>query len=214
MWIGYLKDRQQLGFSCIKDIDSVEQLLDFTRTSKNSLTYIAQKNNKTFIFIFSKEMIVAIFIFLESSYIELDVDYRSFSSSQVCQSCVTKSDTSGFLTSPSQIQDYILKTRGGYDEFTSEEQKRLLKSILVKTSESDSREISINKFFLKILKLVDPVISDQRSWRILAELEKPHNFNMIQTTNQLTSSNRPKGFEKVTDDFESQLTKQKVLNQH
>ena len=29
---------------------------------------------------FSKEMIVAIFIFLESSYIELDVDYRSFSS--------------------------------------------------------------------------------------------------------------------------------------
>jgi hypothetical protein len=30
MWIGYLKDRQQLGFSCIKDIDSVEQLLDQT----------------------------------------------------------------------------------------------------------------------------------------------------------------------------------------
>ena len=213
MWIGYLKDRQQLGFSCIKDIDSVEQLLDFTRTSKNSLTYIAQKNNKTFIFIFSKEMIVAIFIFLESSYIARNVDYRSFSSSQVCQSCVTKSDTSGFLTSPSQIQDYILKTRGGYDEFTSEEQKRLLKSILVKTSESDSREISINKFFLKILKLVDPVISDQTFWRIFAELEKPNNFNMIQTKNQLTSLKRPKGLEKVTDDFESRLTKQKGLNQ-
>ena len=210
MWIGYLKDRQQLGFSCIKDIDSVEQLLDFTSTLKNSLTYIAQK---TFIFIFSKEMIVAIFIFLESSYIELDVDYRSFSSSQVCQSCVIKSDTSRFLTSPSQIQDYILKTRGGYDEFTSEEQERLLKSILAKIPESDYREISINKFFKKILKLVDPVISDQRFWRILAELEKPNNFNMIQTKNQLTSSKRPKGFEKVTDDFESRLTKQKVLNQ-
>ena len=27
MWIGYLKDRQQLGFSYIKDIDSVEQSL-------------------------------------------------------------------------------------------------------------------------------------------------------------------------------------------
>ncbi len=210
MWIGYLEDRQQLGFSCIKDIDSVEQLLDFTSTLKNSLTYVAQKSKKTFIFIFSKEMIVAIFIFLESSYIELDVDYRSFSSSQVCQSCVIKSDTSGFLTSPSQIQDYILKTRGGYDEFTSEEQERLLKSILAKIPESDYREISINKFFKKILKLVDPVISDQRFWRILAELEKPNNFNMIQTKNQLT---RPKGFEKVTDDFESRLTKQKVLNQ-
>lgn len=211
MWIGYLKDRQQLGFSCIKDIDSVEQLLDFTRTLKNSLTY---KSNKTFIFIFSKEMIVAIFIFLESSYIELNDDYRSFSSSQVCQSCVIKSDTSGFLTSPWHIQDYILKSRGGSDELTSEEQERLVKSILAKVPESDYREISINKFFKKILKVVDPVISDQRFWRILAELEKPHNFNMIQTTNELTSSNRPKGFEKVTDDFESRLTKQKVLNQH
>jgi len=48
-------DRQQLGFSCIKDIDSVEPLLDFTSTLNNSLTYIAQKSNKTFIFIFSKE---------------------------------------------------------------------------------------------------------------------------------------------------------------
>ena len=213
MWIGYLKDRQQLGFSCIKDIDSVEQLLDFTSTLKNSFTYIAQKSNKTLIFIFSKEMTVAIFIFLKSSDIELNVDYQSFPSSQVCQSCVIKSDTSGFLTSPSHIQDYILKSRGGSDELTSEEQERLVKSILAKVPESDYREISINKFFKKILKLVDPVISDQRSWRILAELEKPHNFNMIQTTNQLTSSNRPKGFEKVTDDFESRLTKQKVLNQ-
>jgi len=33
---------------------------------------------------------------------------------------------------------------------------------------------------------------------------------MIQPTN----SNRPKGFEKVRDDFESRLTKQKVLNEH
>lgn len=71
-----------------------------------------------------------------------------------------------------------------------------------------------NKFSKKILKLVNLVISDQRFWRILAELEKPHNFNMIQTTNQLTSSNRPKGLEKVTNDFESRLRKQKELNQH
>ena len=37
---------------------------------------------------------------------------------------------------------------------------------------------------------------------------------MIETTNQLISLDRPKGFEKVTDDFESRLTEQKVLNQH
>lgn len=43
MWIGDLKDRQQLGFSCIKAINSVEQLLDFTSILKNSLTCITQK---------------------------------------------------------------------------------------------------------------------------------------------------------------------------
>ena len=37
---------------------------------------------------------------------------------------------------------------------------------------------------------------------------------MIQTKNELTTSNRPKGFEKVKDDFDSRLKKQKVLNQH
>jgi hypothetical protein len=54
MWVGYLRDREQLGFNCIKDINSVEQLLDFTSNLKNSFTYIAQKGNQTFIFIFSK----------------------------------------------------------------------------------------------------------------------------------------------------------------
>lgn len=127
--------------------------------------------------------------------------------SQVCQSCVIKSDTSGFLSSPPRIPNFILQLKGGSDELTSEEQERLVKSILAKVPESGSRRISINKFFIK---LVDPVISDQRFWRVLAVLEKPHNFDMIQTTNL----NRPKGFKKVTDDFESRLTKQKVLNQH
>ena len=48
MWIGYLKDREQLGFSCIKDIDSVEQL-------KNSLTYIAKKVIKLSFLYFQKK---------------------------------------------------------------------------------------------------------------------------------------------------------------
>ena len=46
MYIGYILDRQELGFSCVKDIDSVEQLLDFTSTLKDPFTYIAQKSNK------------------------------------------------------------------------------------------------------------------------------------------------------------------------
>ena len=81
---------------------------------------------------------------------------------------------------------------------------------MAKVSESNYQEISPNKFLKRVLELMDPVISNQRFWKVLSELEKPHKFHMIQPT----SSNRPKGFEKVTDDFESRLTKQKVLNEH
>jgi hypothetical protein len=78
-----------------------------------------------------------------------------------------------FLTSPSQISDFILKLKGGSDELTNEEQERLVKSILAKAPQSDYSEISINKFLKKILNLIDPVISDQRFWRILSEFGKP-----------------------------------------
>jgi hypothetical protein len=40
-YLGYLIDRKELGFICIKDIDSVERLLDFTSTLKNLSTYTA-----------------------------------------------------------------------------------------------------------------------------------------------------------------------------
>ena len=99
-----------------------------------------------------------------------------FMSSEVSQACVMKSDNSRILTSPPQISDLILKLNGGSDELTNkeqEEQEKLVKSILAKVPESDYQKISINKFLKKILKLVDPVISDQRFWRILSEFGKP-----------------------------------------
>ena len=100
--------------------------------------------------------------------------YRpSSSSSKVYQSCVSKSNNLGFLTSPSQILDFILKLRGGFDELNVEEQERLVKSILAKDPQSSEKEISINKFIKKILKLIDPIISDQRFWRLISESQKP-----------------------------------------
>ena len=86
----------------------------------------------------------------------------SLPTTQVYQSCVIKSDTSGFFTASSQIPDFILKLKGGFEELTNEEEERLVKSILSRAPESDYSEISINKFLKKILKLIDPVISDQR----------------------------------------------------
>jgi hypothetical protein len=78
-----------------------------------------------------------------------------------------------FENYPPGISDLILKLKGGSDELTHEEQERLVKSILAKAPESNYTEISINKFLKKILKLSDPVISNEKLCRILSELEKP-----------------------------------------
>ncbi len=62
MYIGYLNDRKELGFSCIKDIDAIKQLSNF---------------KSTFCYPY-KEVLVAVFIFLKSSYVEPKVNPRSF----------------------------------------------------------------------------------------------------------------------------------------
>jgi hypothetical protein len=119
MYIGYLHDRQELGFNCLKDIHTVKQLSNLKSTLAIPELRILKKGKQTLVLLFSKE-----------------------------------------------------KLKGGSDELTNEEQERLVKSILAKAPQSDYSEISINKFLKKILKLIDPVISDQRFWRILSEFGK------------------------------------------
>ena len=109
------------------------------------------------------------------------------------------------------IQDYMLKSRGGSDEISVEERERLIKSLLAKAKVRGYKEISPNKILKAVLQKIDPIISDQRFWRIIAELTKPNNFHVIQATSPSTSLNRPKGFENVKDDFESRSAKQEAL---
>ena len=75
MYIDYIYDRQELGFICIKDINAIKQ---FKSTLKNQVTWIIRKGKPTLILLFSKEVLVAVFIFLKSSYIEPNVDPPSF----------------------------------------------------------------------------------------------------------------------------------------
>lgn len=56
---------------------------------------------------------------------------------------------------------------------TDEEQAKLRKSLLAKVPQSFYQETSINKLFKRVLKGIEPVISDQRFWRILSESQKP-----------------------------------------
>ena len=185
MYIGYLHDRKRLGFSCIKDIRAAKQLLNFKkflkRTKRVSVAYIVKKGKQIFILIFSKEVLVAVFIFIQSTQVNIDADlyHPSFSSSEVYQYCVSKSDNLGFkeslksFKSPSPILDSILKLKGGKDDLNEKEMEKLVKSIVAKVDQSSEKQISINKFLKKILKLIDPLISDQRLWRILSESQKP-----------------------------------------
>nr|UVG41922.1 hypothetical protein [Navicula tsukamotoi] len=167
MYINYVSDRQKLGFSCIKDINAIKQL---KITLKNQVIWIIRKGKQIVILLFSEETLVAAIIFLKSISVEPNVDSTSFILPKVYQSCVTKSDDLIFLNSPPRI---VLKLKGGSDELSNNQQEKLVKSILAKAQESDYKEISINKFLKKILKLIDPVISNQKLWRILRELEKP-----------------------------------------
>jgi hypothetical protein len=79
--------------------------------------------------------------------------------------------TSGYVTDmgDEERQNRIISS----DEMTSEEQEKLINSLLAKIPEHSYQETSINKFFKKFLKFIDPVISDHKFWRILSESKKP-----------------------------------------
>ena len=87
MYINYINERQELGFSCIKDINAIKE---FKSTLKNLVTWIIRKGKQTVILLFSKEVLVAVFIFFKSSYIEPSISPLSFISLEVYQSCIIK----------------------------------------------------------------------------------------------------------------------------
>ena len=60
MYINLISDRQELGFNCIKYINAIKQ---FKRPLKNTVTWIIRKSKHTVILLFSKEVLVAVFIF-------------------------------------------------------------------------------------------------------------------------------------------------------
>jgi hypothetical protein len=122
--------------------------------------------------------LVGVLIFAKSKFIIVvpDLYTPSYSSPQVYQCWISKSDNLAFkdsLKSPSSILDSILKLKGGYDELNDEKHEKLINSILAKAYQNSQKEISINKFFLKILSVIEPVDSDQRFWRIMSESQKP-----------------------------------------
>ena len=107
---------------------------------------------------------VAVFIFVESISVNIDsgVDFPLSSSSKAYQCHIVESNNLEFkeslksFKSPSPILDLILKLNGGSDDLNEEEIEKLVNTILYKINQSLYKEMSINKFLKKILKLIDP----------------------------------------------------------
>jgi hypothetical protein len=139
--------------------------------------------------------------------------------------CISESNNVKFQrsfqsTSPginSLLGIYGLGVSGGSDEldkFNDEKQNKLMKSVLSKSRQSSEKQISLNKFLEIIFNRVEPLLTNGKLRRILVELEKPCKVNFIETTHRLINSACPKDFEKITNDFESLLENQKVLNKN
>lgn len=189
MYIGYLNDRKQLGFSCIKDLEAGKSISNLKnvlkRTKGTSATFIVKKGRKITILIFSKEVLVGILIFLKviSMSIDSGMYYPSYNDYQSCINSYIYNNpklNENFRHS-SPMLDYILTLKGGENKLTEKEQQRLINSILSKTQEYDLNEIGLKKRFQQLKENVYPIIlncieklfSDQRIVKILRELQKP-----------------------------------------
>jgi hypothetical protein len=168
-----------------------------------------KKGKQILVLIVSKEVLVGVLIFAKSKFMTIDLDLYSLSYSlpQVYQCCNSKSNNSGFTESLKYLKPLspvleILKLKGG-NELTEEVMENLINSVRAKTPQSSQKEISINKFLKRILQVIEPVIPDQRFWRILSELGKPIKSQLsgsseIRSTDILASSNQKKTQPKTT----------------
>ena len=131
--------------------------------------------------IFSKEVLIAVCILLKASSREANGDCSSSSSYQVY--CIIESDSSKLqkslevLRTPTLNLDSLLRGRGGGDielpDISDKKMEKLVKSIKSKTSETLFKRRSFNKILQLIYQRIEPVITDQRFWKLVSESQKP-----------------------------------------
>jgi hypothetical protein len=91
----YIGDRKKLGFICIHDVLAAKQISDLKnfikRTTGILVAYIVKKGKQLFIIIFSKEVLVAVLIFVNSSSMNVYPDFYS-PSPEVYKCCISESN--------------------------------------------------------------------------------------------------------------------------
>jgi len=184
MYIGYIKDRQDLGFMCRKDIESGKTLI-----FKIGSIYIA-------ITIMNSSLFMSNFESINQSYSDKPSCERlisSISNQNTLKGCHNR----GLNVKTENVKDYvssidlITKLRCGSNHFpenpdqslekVNESLKESLKldklerNLASKSGENPKSftDNSLNKIIIGMIDKMEPIIGDSRFWRILAETKKP-----------------------------------------
>jgi len=200
MFPGYRSHRNELGFDAIKDYQDGRRLKDFIDNKVDDVIVVIEKKFKISfkdklchaIVVIERKfgiVLVTITIFVASFLGPIESESLSptisFSSKIDSPLEIVINDEAKILSddlkinqifkSHSPIMDYILDLKGGGLEKDDDVEKtdKLIKSIVSKSPQSSSSEISINKVLKRMVKFVDPLISNSEFWKIVKVASEP-----------------------------------------
>ena len=189
MYIGYIKDRQDLCFMCLKDIEDQKQI---TLILKTGVIYIS------FTILINSSLFMSDQGLSSQSYSDKSSHERIISSISNQKLNTLKDypnrglnvETGNVKDDVSSI-DLITRLRSGGDNLPENPDQSLekvnkslkesfrldkLEKNLASKSGEDSKSFpdnSLNKIVIGILDKMEPIIGDPRFWRILTETQKP-----------------------------------------
>ena len=189
MYIGYIKDRQSLGFMCLKDTEDQERI---TLILKTGVIYIS------FTILINSSLFMSDQVLSNQSYLDKSSHERIISSiSNQKLNTLKDYPNRGLNVETGNVKDdvssihLITRLRSGGDNLPENPDQNLekingslkesvildkLQKNLASKSVKDSKSFtdnSFNKIVIGIIDKMEPIIGDPRFWRILTETQKP-----------------------------------------
>ena len=182
MYISYIRDRQDLGFMCLKDIEAGNQMTLIVRTGVISITVTILVNSRSFL----GDLEVMNQLSSEKPSHERVVS--SISNQKL--NTLDYYRNRGFTIPTGNVKDGMnIDLRGGSDNLpenpdhkkvdeTLKESvgfEKLQKSMVSKSVEDSGSwsDRSFNKIVIGVLDKLEPIIGNQKFLRLLAETQKP-----------------------------------------
>ena len=202
-YINYCEDRRSLGFECKADLNSTKQLIN----AKNKLL-IPLKNTKEYVLLYIQKGKDRFYLrlpikFVVFIYALFGLNEPNFSNSMNVNEYFTNSNSLNITSQVSTSTSSSLTVQGGHiDNPEDELDSKLIDSVQSAALENPSTS-SFNKSAKKILKFIDPLISNQNFWRLVSEGNRPVTDSMDSSTSQFHSSSEILGSQKTSIFVES-----------